>query len=106
MEKINIKSISRKALIINVVILISSIILFRSLYYTADLINHEISYQNYLKEKQVNPFITEKDISPDKLKFPFYLYILLLANIILILEETYTLLDLYLKEKSINTNPP
>lgn len=80
--------------IINTISLILILISFVGLYRTANLINNEMSFINYLKEKgdiyriniNENKSISINNLYPEKLSFPLWLQIIMGIELGIILE--------------------
>lgn len=115
MAKKNENEINKKILITGIILFILILFSFNQVYKTANLINNEISYKNYLAKQnniKINPLTGNQEIinqtlqnnlenkPNDKIKFPIYIQLILAITFFTLLKLSGYLVDLhYLNKK-------
>lgn len=107
--------INKRLLITGIIMFVLLLISFNQVYKTAGVINNEISYKNYLSQlnknnlnlslsqnmdERIKQTITEvKTLPTEKIKFPFYVQLVLALTFFVLLKISGDLVDLYMLRK-------
>lgn len=111
-EEKKLKHLYIRLFIANVIFFIILLILFKSVYATANLINGEIGFRNYLKQQQTKQYLnitlnistnTTATTQTEQLKFPTYPKVLIYIAVFFILNNLYYLVLFYMRISTSKT---